>query len=58
MAGACSEYLCPTLECVPTPAACGCPSSSDVKCPIGDRADGFFVCARSCEAVNKAAKLK
>ncbi|ORY92435.1 hypothetical protein BCR35DRAFT_297841 [Leucosporidium creatinivorum] len=51
----CAEYLCPmSLECRPSPADCSCPSSVDKKCVVGD--EGAFVCARSCEGVNEAAR--
>ncbi|KAM0787462.1 hypothetical protein ACM66B_003540 [Microbotryomycetes sp. NB124-2] len=52
---ACSQYVCPdSLACVATPKDCGCPLPHDVKCPVGR--DGAFVCARDCNAVNKAGR--
>lgn len=48
--------MCPTLECVASPADCGCPLSQDVKCPVGK--EGAFVCARDCEQVKRAMRVK
>ena len=47
----CSQYLCPaTLDCVPRPRDCPCPSVEDIKCLILDTVagteDATVVCTR------------
>ncbi|KAJ3799217.1 hypothetical protein GGU11DRAFT_679940 [Lentinula aff. detonsa] len=45
----CSQYLCPTFDCVATPHDCPCPDQEDVKCIIPDADEknvGTVICAR------------
>ncbi|KAJ3722521.1 hypothetical protein EV361DRAFT_803135 [Lentinula raphanica] len=49
----CSQYLCPTFDCVATPHDCPCPDQEDVKCIIPDADDkrvGTVICTRGPEA--------
>ncbi|KAJ4479324.1 hypothetical protein J3R30DRAFT_2746065 [Lentinula aciculospora] len=56
----CSQYLCPTFECVSTPHDCPCPNQEDVKCIIPDGDDktvGTVVCARGPDACLSVERL-
>ncbi|GAA6043787.1 hypothetical protein JCM8097_007705 [Rhodosporidiobolus ruineniae] len=53
----CAHFVCPDFSCARAPADCPCPSRTDFKCPLpGGGADGAYVCARSCEKVEEAAR--
>ncbi|KAF9076940.1 hypothetical protein BDP27DRAFT_1177934, partial [Rhodocollybia butyracea] len=60
----CSQYLCPTLDCVSNPHDCPCPDQEDVKCIIPDAGGqdkdaqvGTVLCARGPDACHTVEKL-